>query len=344
MDWSSKSLAHCAAIRGTKPHNLCLRLPLDVGYTMEGFVEAIQAAGHEGARQSLDGDLFVKPTNQQEVEFYVAIKPDPYMQAISCEFMGLLTEQNVGSSSERYIEDIVKEAEETQDLAKINQYITSTKNVLIVLKNATQGFSEPCILDAKLGRQLWDESASVEKRDRLDQVSQTTTSGTLGVRVAGMSVYNPTTKARVWYDRQFGRNIKVEKVVQGFSEYFGDGEKAFPMETEKKRVLANSIKDELEYIYEVLQKKELRMVSASILIIYEGDEQAFEQKLAQGNSMADEENDSEDDQNDYPPIFRVKLIDFAHSKLTPGEGPDLNSLHGVTSLIDIFDNLEKLYQ
>src|SRR5690606_27062959 len=65
------------------------------------------------------------------------------------------------------------------------------RNLLIVLENLTAPFHNPTILDLKLGSQLWDEDASLEKRARLDAVANSTTSGSWGYRIAGMKVWDP---------------------------------------------------------------------------------------------------------------------------------------------------------
>ncbi|ANB15946.1 inositol polyphosphate multikinase [Sugiyamaella lignohabitans] len=361
------------------------------------YKETIQAAGHEGAMESADGVLFLKPTCQQELDFYTSIATKEEWLNITCKFMGTLTEQtireeyegefsetnsNFGNTSNlkqlktddslRTLQSIVEEAEKAQDITKIQNYMTSSKSSTLVLENALHGFTQPCILDAKLGSQLWDSEASTEKRERLDQVSRTTTSGSLGVRIAGMSLYNPLSKERISYGKQYGRSMRQDEVIAGFSEYFFDrerflnthisGESTRPndngpfqsiIDEEKKRVLCHHILDELQYIFEVVSTSDVRMISASVLIIYEGDEDAFEQKLALGNSMAEEaeeykrsvtEGDESDEEDlDHPVLFRVKLIDFAHSRFTPDSGPDANSLQGLESLIRIFSELEKKY-
>lgn len=64
-----------------------------------------------------------------------------------------------------------------------------TSNVSIVLSNATAGFVRPNIIDLKLGARLWDDDAPTAKRAKLDEVSQNSTSSSLGFRVAGMKVW-----------------------------------------------------------------------------------------------------------------------------------------------------------
>lgn len=60
----------------------------------------------------------------------------------------------------------------------------------------------------------------------------------------------------------------------------------------------------------------------------------------------DEEDDSyaSDDSEEYssePAIYSLKLIDFAHARWVPGEGPDENVLRGVRSLVKLFEDMSK---
>jgi len=57
----------------------------------------------------------------------------------------------------------------------------------------------------------------------------------------------------------------------------------------------------------------------------------------------DDEDDDDDEEETArePRIYGLKLIDFAHAKWVPNEGPDENVLVGVRSLIQIFDELEQ---
>lgn len=54
-----------------------------------------------------------------------------------------------------------------------------------------------------------------------------------------------------------------------------------------------------------------------------------------------ENDEAEVEQEDvrFPAIQAVKLIDFAHAKWTPGQGPDRNLLHGLENVIKILKDL-----
>ena len=67
--------------------------------------------------------------------------------------------------------------------------------------------------------------------------------------------------------------------------------------------------------------------------------------LEEGSSVDGEDEDEEQpltgsaNRFAMPHIYSLKLIDFAHAEFTPGQGPDENALHGVRSLIRIFEEL-----
>ena len=101
----------------------------------------------------------------------------------------------------------------------------------IVLENAISGFVKPNVMDLKLGSKLWDDSASQEKRARLDLVSAQTTSGSLGFRITGMKVWqgSQATGAKLnegldeegylTYGKFYGRKFTAENVVDGLREF-----------------------------------------------------------------------------------------------------------------------------
>ncbi|KAA8903077.1 hypothetical protein TRICI_005764 [Trichomonascus ciferrii] len=318
---------------------------------------AIQAAGHEGVLESANGELFIKPkTNQQELDFYndISSRPDlEDMQLITPLFMGTLTEQEAQTEEgkvkdyDMLMEQVGVKEGKIKELVKPSSENVESGSVSLVLQNMMHGFREPNVIDIKLGSVLWDDSASEEKRERLDEVSRTTTSGSLSLRIAGMNLYDPKTKERTFYDKTFGRSIETSRVVDGFKTYFPAS-----MEEEKARALCEGITEELKYILQTMERMEVRMKSASIMIIYEADPEAFDEKLEKGNAAVEntnrkteqgEEEDSEDEDNHVQPLYIVKLIDFARSKYTPRQGHDENSLTGIRNLIDIFQKLEHIY-
>ncbi|KAI1276187.1 SAICAR synthase-like protein [Xylaria sp. FL0933] len=76
-----------------------------------------------------------------------------------------------------------------------------------------------------------------------------------------------------------------------------------------------------------MDDEELKFVTESV---------AFDHGMGEGSG--DEEEDF-DEMSNFPHIYSLKMIDFAHAEWTPGLGPDEAVLLGVRSLAEIFENL-----
>jgi Inositol polyphosphate kinase len=76
-----------------------------------------------------------------------------------------------------------------------------------------------------------------------------------------------------------------------------------------------------------------------------GGEEREGEGVDEGEVGYDEEGDEEDDEGDEEEeeealtLATVKLIDFAHARLAPGEGPDENVLRGVRALVGALERL-----
>ena len=243
----------------------------------------------------------------------------------------------------------------------------------VALENVAAGFQKPNILDVKLGARLWADDAPRAKRAKLDKVAEETTSRTLGLRIAGMKTWlGPAAAGKGGakqdgyrtYDKSYGKNLKANEIHQGFRSYFLT-ENAGVTRILAKKVINRFIRD-LEVLQDMLEHEESRMYSSSLLFIYEGDGNALEEAFNEGerrpleaaNGMhmgadneeesdegedykdgSNEDEDEDDEEVQWRKVQVVKLIDFAHASWTPGQGPDLNLLHGVKNLIQIFGDL-----
>ncbi|KKK23179.1 hypothetical protein ARAM_002132 [Aspergillus rambellii] len=199
----------------------------------------------------------------------------------------------------------------------------------IVLENVASGFKRPNVLDVKLGARLWADDALPAKRVKLDIVSQETTSSSLGFRIAGMKVWtgvngeadegsktNPYitryqesggAKGEVTeihgykrYDKWYGRSFTDKNVQEGLETYLAGAKTGA---VDRSRLVARRLADELKQVQEVLESEESRMYSSSVLIIYEGDQEAMEHALEEekriqeaGPQEADEEEEGSSDE------------------------------------------------
>jgi inositol-polyphosphate multikinase len=115
--------------------------------------------------------------------------------------------------------------------------------------------------------------------------------------------------------------------------------------------ILRSIRDELQDLRNRMVGVEMRMVGGSLLVVYEGDWERAEAGLkfledrqrtrlvrdeVEGDDDDEEEEDESEEEEDekLPGVpFVVRLIDFAHTRLKPGEGPDHGVLLGLDTVL-----------
>lgn len=294
----------------------------------------LQAAGHDGVAQSASGDLFYKPTDPEEVNFYATVNNDDRHQDlldIIPQFYGTLTEGDLageygnkqhgagGSNSTR------SDSPDTPVTKK------KKKNMIVVLKNSLYGFSQPCILDIKLGHILWDERADPEKQARLDGVAATTTSGSLDARLTGMNIFYEgqpdesvnrdiqkeqdarlgitdritTPKGeRVVFGKIYGRTLSKETFSDGLLRYFfrdeADGFRRgnlSEIQREFYGYLLYYFVNRLKQIRDLLNSKDFVMRGGSLLFIYEGLQSSVDVKLQVLHKLQELEAEQEESEN-----------------------------------------------
>ncbi|KAH6614277.1 inositol polyphosphate kinase-domain-containing protein [Boeremia exigua] len=304
------------------------------------------AAGHDGVLSDESGAVVVKPCTAAEIAFYETVATShtdllPHLPI----FMGQLSIDASADAAEDT--GTIETADGTTERLHGKKLAT---DMHIVLENITHGFKKPNVLDLKLGAQLWDNNAKQEKRDRLDKVSAQTTSGSLGFRIAGMRTWLGASPPEVpedlkpyveqdkeggyWvYNKMYGRKFSAEGIDEGFEAFVPQGSDA---EKARAREVLAYFLGEVKDIQEAFEAKESRMYSASILLVYEGDVDEYENtKKVLRSARPDEDDDDET----VPKLAAVKMIDFAHATFTPGEGPDENALKGMRSTAAILKRL-----
>jgi 1D-myo-inositol-tetrakisphosphate 5-kinase/inositol-polyphosphate multikinase len=229
----------------------------------------------------------------------------------------------------------------------------------LVLENVSHPFYKANILDVKLGTVLYEEGATEEKKERMIQTAKNTTSFESGIRLTGFQVYDSKKDIMVNTPKSYGKSITVSQLPEGVAKFFsisseGSGEGVLaPL---LLRVLKGVV-GAIEEIEEAFKGTELRMVGGSLLIVWEGDEAALRKAFEEEERV--HENDSEEDEDDdleeieevqggdgnaqgkggekekVGPPFVVKVIDFAHTRLTPGQGPDEGVLLGIKTTLQL---------
>ncbi|KAM0562333.1 hypothetical protein ACHAPJ_002022 [Fusarium lateritium] len=279
-------------------------------------------AGHAGTLCTPDGELFIKPCTQSEIDFYQsANRRHPDFADIMPLFMGSLmltdpTESAIDEAVAGVIshagdlktskEDIVASVTEqvaqavsatqkdsgTWTPAKDNKIKTDKA---VVLDNSTFGFKNPNILDVKLGVRLWADDAPQQKKQRFDKISAETTHGSLGFRIAGMRVYRGSEDASELdeadykvYDKDYGRTtVTKENVVDEFRKFIFNKSAGIDQDL-GKAVCAAFVRD-LQRVEEVLSRHESRMYSSSLLFTFEGDGKALRSAIEENNALIDAE-------------------------------------------------------
>ncbi|SCV04160.1 LANO_0G08526g1_1 [Lachancea nothofagi CBS 11611] len=328
-----------------------------------------QAAGHDGNYTDVKETLFFKPTTSTELEFYQNIQgrnskitndQDVTLESWMPIFLGSLTvgiPENfsapaVGQSCDPNLTRNI-------ELLESNPELASKEKPVIVLENLLQGYKAPNILDVKLGKILYDDAVSTEKKLRLQKVSDETTSGSLGLRICGMNIQN-NSKVRllnqgyfehesggyVAVNKFYGRSLNEKNIIEGFELFLAND--AFS--DHHRAVLSDIFLKRLIVFYNTLIDEEVRLISTSLLFIYEGDTARWEEADSTHSilkedfvtSCSDEEEgegEGEVENDKHKCLSSLSLIDFAHSRTVPGEGLDENVVTGVESLMNIFEDL-----
>jgi 1D-myo-inositol-tetrakisphosphate 5-kinase/inositol-polyphosphate multikinase len=97
--------------------------------------------------------------------------------------------------------------------------------------------------------------------------------------------------------------------------------------------IVEAIRNQVATIRGVFAQLEIRVIGGSFLIIYEGDPECASRGTAPRGVVGDDEENTKAG----PPCL-VKLIDFAHTKVVEGEGPDEGVLLGMDTMLMLLDN------
>ncbi|GJE88105.1 inositol polyphosphate kinase family protein [Phanerochaete sordida] len=322
-----------------------------------------QVGGHPGVMTSEDGSLIMKPALPVEVAFYQAVLTDPALDAMRPyipKFYGTLRlEGQVDEEQSAFGQIAIKQESATA--------VKDEEKESIVLENLSHAFAKPNILDIKLGTVLYDEDASAEKRQRMEKTARATTSFEAGIRLTGFQVYDTEQNVPVKIPKAYGRALKSADLPDGIAKFFplatSKGGAAAPSHLTVPAVSADagqgtglpadvllpileSLRDDVAEIRDVLSGVHVRMVGASLLIVYEADVERAREGVrvwlqGEGDEEEEDEDDEDEDEEDGKkrpgPPYAVKIIDFAHTRLKPGQGPDEGVLKGLDTVLRLLD-------
>ncbi|KAJ7021616.1 hypothetical protein C8F04DRAFT_1140343 [Mycena alexandri] len=322
-----------------------------------------QVAGHANAVLTTEDDtLLIKQALPLELQFYqtVAAAAEPELDALRPfipKFIGTLS-----------LEGEFDADAPTNETSIAFKPLAGPRKDSLVLENLAHPFLRPNILDVKLGTVLYDESAPPDKIARMRKAAEATTSGSTGMRYSGFQVYDNTTGTAVHTSKAY-KSISAAQLPEGLARFFPIASAAPGVSTGTEPPLNQGLpsallhpilellREDIADIRDALSALELRLVGASLLILYESDPVRAEEgvkwmlddeRSSSSHSSLDDDDSDSDDEGDVAdgkpkkprkptPPCDVRLIDFAHTRFVPGQGPDEGVLLGLDTFLRLMD-------
>lgn len=253
-----------------------------------------------------DGQVFVKPCTQAEIDFYELTKskyPD-FADLMPLHIGNLVLsgpgEMDIGdigdglqTDPEQVLatiqEQVANAARESQTEDAITWVPSQGKkiqtNMSVVLENQTNSFKRPNVLDVKLGTRLYADDAPKQKQQRFQQISKETTHHNLGFRIAGMRVFRGSQDPSELddreyknYDKDYGRfTVNDDNVVNELKRFVFN--EAAGIDEDLGKAVCATFARELGTIIDVMSDHNIRMYSSSLLFVYEGDGEALKDAI-----------------------------------------------------------------
>lgn len=210
------------------------------------------------------------------------------------------------------------------------------EDAYIMFQSVTGIFSQPCVIDLKMGTHTYEPDAPSEKIAR--ESGKYPMQQEFGFRIVGMRFYDPThkqadEKGYRTFDKEYGRSLTTkESVVDALRTFFSGGDPTAlseemeingkndmpPLVLSSSRVRLKAISDvhlnlrSLRRWFE--ENRSLQFVASSLLIVYEGDP-------LKGNGD----------------VTTLKLIDFGHARRNFGGDPGYT--HGLRTLTHMLGDI-----
>ena len=171
-------------------------------------------------------------------------------------------------------------------------------------------------------------------------------------------MYDLVTDTPVNTPKSYGKSIKPADLPDGIARFFPIAPADPPAPTTEPSStgtgtglpadvllqVLETLREDVAEIRAVLAEVHMRMVGGSLLIIYEADVERARKGLEwMAEHREDEDDEDEDDEDEESgkvhvgAPYLVKLIDFAHTKIVPGIGPDEGVLKGVDTVLSLLD-------
>ncbi|KAJ1971725.1 hypothetical protein H4R34_005644 [Dimargaris verticillata] len=262
-----------------------------------------QVAGHDGVMTVDGGELIVKPCSETEKDFYEQTVAHPEFQLFMPHYFGML---NL-SEDQSFAQDMLIDNSEhdhtmtthgTASEAPIppsshppapGADLTATQELsvqrAVCIENLLYGFSKPCIMDVKMGTRLYDDNATEAKRNHMIAKANESTSGSLGICIAGIKVFDEVQKEYIQYDRSFGYQLTDDTIDKGFCAFLPRH-----MNSGYREFLLKEFTLVLKEMCQMVKSQNVRLYGTSLLFVYEGDAERRERILAEDNDDKSDED------------------------------------------------------
>ncbi|XP_071479768.1 inositol hexakisphosphate kinase 1-like [Diadema antillarum] len=210
----------------------------------------------------------------------------------------------------------------------------------MVMEDCTANFHFPCILDIKIGTRSHADHVTEDKRKTHIAKCASTTSATMGVRVAGMQVFHVNRGTFVCRNKYYGRRLSEQGLREALGKFLFNGRR-FRFE-----LIPHFCKTIRELVAVIKELPGYRFYGSSLLLTYEGlDMDLPHLRLApppQSPTKLGRDADKAGKAMRSPSYnVSLKMIDFASSSVAEAnEGPDYGYIYGLQNLRQILQDME----
>jgi hypothetical protein len=221
-----KGSGHTMMMHGASPYTPAVipSFPLSAG-SLEPFKNAV--AGHHLMFRC--GSTIVKEATEREESFYYHLRRLAYKERKEVALAIMPYIADFSGIGELSVDDLRQLYQTLQMSASTSEVFSARMKELhdpttkpqrfILLRDVTDGFEKPCVLDVKMGVRGYGLNAPLAKKKSKSRKSLNTTSSTMGIRISGMRLCDRRSSKTTHYNKVQGRELTTESML-GFVRVF----------------------------------------------------------------------------------------------------------------------------